>query len=303
MLKRTKKNNQRRNTSVMHKKQQSYHYSSRRSQNNRTFNRQQITLDDQKSKKDNVSYLKNMPMYISLILIFISVYYLLTLSTKPQIIVLNNNAKTQLINKDVLQKKAESELKKSIFNRFKPMFNEEKLSAELTKLSPEITSLSITAGALKHNPQIRVEFSEPSIVLSTGSNLFVIGSDGKVLADITKSKEGFSVSSLPLVIDLTNIEIKVRKIALTSAQVNYIQQIQFQTDRKQITTSSMSILPGGSQLDVKYSGLSYVVKYNLFEDARVSSGVFLATKEKLDKDGINPAEYIDVRVPERAYIK
>lgn len=303
MLRKSKKKSQTRNPRVEYKKQQSYHYSSRRSVSDRTLNRQEVALDGEKTKDTNVSFVKKIPTYLSIILVGIGVYYLLTLSTKPNIIVVNSNAKTQLISKDILQKKAESELKKSLLNRFKPAFNEQKLESALLDLSPEITSVEVTSDALKHNPQIRVEFSEPSLLLSTGTNLYVVGSSGKVLADITKSKEGFNVTSLPLVQDNSNIEIKIGKIALTSDQVDYMKQIKYQTDQKQISTSTMTIVAGGSQLDVKYGGLNYYVKYNFFEDPRLSSGVFLATKEKLERDGKNPAEYIDVRVQERAYIK
>lgn len=303
MIGKSKKKPQARNPRVEYKKQQSYHYSSRRSVSDRTFNRQEISLEGEKTKDTNVTFVKKLPTYLSVILIGIGVYYLLTLSTKPNIVVINSNAKTQLISKDLLQKKAESELKKSFLNRFKPAFNEQKLESALLSLSPEISSIEVTSDALKHNPQIRVEFSEPSLLLSTGANLYVVGSNGKVLADITKSKEGFKVDSLPLVQDNSNIEIKIGKITLTSDQVDYMQEIKYQTDQKQISTSTMTIVAGGSQLDVKYAGLNYYVKYNFFEDPRQSSGVFIAAKQKLDRDGKSPSEYIDVRVPERAYIK
>ena len=302
MLKRRKKQNLSRNPRVEYKKQQSYHYSSRRSTSDRTFDRQQMNVDSEKTGNSKLSFVRNLPMYVSVILILISIYYLLTLSVKAQITVANNNAKTQLISKEILQKKAEAELRKNVFNRFKPTFDERKLENELLGVSPEITKIIVKTSGLKHRVQINVEFSEPSLVLSTGSNLYVVGSDGKVLADITKSKDGFDISNLPLVQDQSNIKIVVGKIALTSSQVEYIQQIKYQTDQK-INTSTMTLIPGGTELDVRYAGLSYYVKYNFFENARQSSGVFLAAKEKFDADGVIPAEYIDVRVPERAYIK
>ncbi len=298
-----RKKPQTRNPRVEYKRQQSYHYSSRRSVSDRSFNRQEVSVEGEKTKNTDTSTFKKLPTYISIILVAIGAFYLLTLSTKPNIIVVNNSPGTQLISKDLLQKKAEAELKKSILNRFKHTFNEQKLESALLDLSPEISFVKVTSDALKHNPQIRVEFSEPSLLLSTGSNLYVVGSSGKVLADITKSKEGFKVDSLPLVQDNSNIEITSGKIALTSDQVKYMREIKYQTDQKQINTSTMTIVAGGSQLDVRYGGLNYYVKYNLFEDPRQSSGVFIATKEKLEQDGIIPAEYIDVRVPERAYIK
>lgn len=305
MLKGRKKVKQGRNPRVEYKKQQSYHYSSRRSVNDRAVNRQQVTLDDSRdSKKVSKRPLsKYLPSYAAILLVLIGLYYLFTLSSNPKITIINDNSKTQLISKDLLQKKAQDELNKSFFNKFKPTFNEDKLEKELLKLSPEIVSIEVETGVLKHNPQIKVEFSEPTALLSTGSNLYIIGSDGKVLADITKNKAGFKVDNLPLLQDQSSIPIEVSKKALTSSQLFYIQEINFQSSQKKLNVSSIIIQPGGSQLDVKYAGQNYYVKYNFFEDARKSSGVFIALKEKLDSEGTVPAEYIDVRVPERAYIK
>jgi hypothetical protein len=65
----------------------------------------------------------------------------------------------------------------------------------------------------------------------------------------------------------------------------------------------MNLVVGGGELDVKHTGLSYIVKYNIYENARKSFGTFFAAKEYVERSNIHPGEYIDVRIAERAYIK
>lgn len=294
-----------RNPRIDKRRQQSYHYSSRRSIDDRALNRRRVFVEgdetQKKPKKANlVSYI---PSIIAVGIILVSVYYLFTLSTSPNIVVVNETEKTKLIDKNSIKQKAKTVLEKSYSNRFKPTFNEDKLEKELLGISKEIVSVEIETSFLRHNPEIRVEISEPSVVLSTGSNLYVVGADGIVLADITKSREGIKVDGLPLVQDQSSIDINLGKKALTQAQVDYLEEIVFQGTQKGLNISSMTIRSAGSQLDVKYANLSYYVKYNFFEDARRSSGVYIAIKERLDAEGSVPLEYVDVRVPERAYVK
>jgi hypothetical protein len=53
----------------------------------------------------------------------------------------------------------------------------------------------------------------------------------------------------------------------------------------------------------KFNQLDYEVKFSFSNDARKSAGAFLALKKHLDKKGPLPKEYIDARVPERAYVR
>lgn len=293
-----------RNPRVEYKKQQSYHYSSIRTGQDRAVGRRSVDIaDEDMISKNRGLKVANLPTYIAFIILAVSVIYLLTLGTRPNIVVLNPTAKTQLINQDILKTKAQGVLESSILNRFKPTFNEEKISKNLLQFSPEITFVSIDLQPLRHNPNIMVEFSEPSAVLSNGRSLFVIGSNGKVLSDITSNKDGFKVDALPLVQDESGINIEVGKIALTSNQVKYLNEVSFQAKNANLNISSMILKSNGSELHVKYGSLEYLVKYSFYEDARKSSGVFLATKQKLEDEGSTPKEYIDVRVPERAYVK
>jgi hypothetical protein len=304
MLRKNKNKQTARNPQASYNRQQSYHYSSKRSFSDKSLNRRQVQVEGEtKAKKNTTDHFKLLPSYFAVVLVLASFYYLLSLSTRPDIIIVNQSEKTDLIDKKSLENKTQEILSKNLANRFKPTFDELKVSEDLEKLVPEITSVEVKVGLLRHSPQIRIEVSEPSLVLSTGTKLFVVGSDGNVLGDITRSRDGFNVDSLPLAQDQTNIDVQVGKKILTTLQVDYIKEIVFQSSQKGLNVSSMIIQAGGSQLDVRYGGINYFVKFNLFENARESSGVFLATKARLDSEGKVPSEYIDVRVPERAYIK
>lgn len=307
LLKKSEKTNSRQ-PRIEISRAQAYHYSSRRSNNTQNVGRNTDADIDMSNSKKRFSYKSlgpRLPSYIATFLLITGIVYLLTLSTSPEVITTNNNSKTQLIDKKSLSDKASKELKSSILYRFKPTFDKTKLADDLKTVSPEIVSIKININPLRHKPQIKVELSEPSLLLATNNgNLYVISSDGRILTDASKGSTEFKTSILPTVQDQTGVKLEVGKSALTSLQVDFISQIKFQTDKAGVETESMAIMPGGSELDVRYKGLAYYVKYNLLNDARKQSGAFLAIRANIGKEGVTvPAEYIDVRVPQRVYIK
>ena len=168
---------------------------------------------------------------------------------------------------------------------------------------PEFSSIEVKTSLFRQKPVVKIRFAQPKLLLTTGSNNSIISEEGVVLADITKNKSELDTTKLTLVQDKTGVEIEVGKVALTSEQVKYIQEIIYQTNQKKLRIESLILVPGGGELNVRYAGIKYYVKYNLYEDARKSSGTFLATKTNLESKGITPTEYVDVRIPERAYVK
>jgi hypothetical protein len=64
----------------------------------------------------------------------------------------------------------------------------------------------------------------------------------------------------------------------------------------------MSLPSNANELDIQIAGQPYEVKFNLHSDkAREQAGTYLATIASLQKQGITPSKYIDVRVDGRAY--
>ncbi len=296
------KENKRAETSE-YKKQQSYHYSAKRSNADRLYGRKEYIEDDdtKQSKSRFGRQLAFLPSLVAIVLILLAGFYLLHVSGSVSI--KTSSGDPFIGDKNSLQAKADEYMRSSLLNRTKLTFDEAKMQEALANEFPEFSSLSVKTYLFRQNPVVEVGFAEPTLLLTNGSNNFIISDTGIVMADITDNNSDIDTSELLLVQDQTGVDIQLGKVALTSDQVDYIKQITYQTDQKKITTESLILVPGGGELHARYGGLKYFVKYNFYEDARQSSGTFLATKEDLETRGVTPTEYIDVRIPERAYVK
>ena len=223
----------------------------------------------------------------------------------PEVSISTKSSETFIGNARQVESTANKHIKSSIFNRSKLFFNANDLEQKLNVKYPEFESIEVVTYPLRKNPVLLINFSQPAFKVSSNDKIYIVSKSGKAIADYSTIDNQAKINelNLPLLIDLTEIDIRLGSQALTSKQADYIREIEFQTKQNDIKTSKIELAPGGGELRVYYGGADYYVKYNFFEDPRESSGAYLAINEELNKKGQTPKEYIDLRVAERAYIK
>lgn len=300
MFKKSKKKAEPRAPQLDYRRPAAYHYSAKRSKADKLFDRGGATKEEIKSAKMH-RRAREIPTYFALLLILASVFYLASLSTAAQITV--DGSQELLRDRSAIQPKANQVLSSSLLNRSKFTFQGDKVEAELRQAFPEFAEVDVSTPLFRHRPHVVITLARPAALLSTGTNIYLIDDQGRALFDTTRNKPSFDTSDLPLLQDQSTLNIEVGKTALSRTQVAYVQEVRAQTEQKGLKIESMLMVSGGGELNVRFGGLPYYVKFNFFEDARKSTGTFLATKEKLDADKSKPTEYIDVRIPERAYVK
>lgn len=242
-----------------------------------------------------------MPALAALLLVIIGVFYLLTLSPHAQ---LEINGEPRLLgDKQSVQTKIDTIISDSFLNRSKVAFNEEKINVELATAFPEFNDINVKTSLFRHNPVVTITFGEPKVLLTNGATLYVVSAEGTILLDASKDRDLFNTEKLPLVQDQSSLQFNIGKQALSAVQVRYIVEVVNQSSLKNRPIETLILSAGGGELDVRYGGKTYVVKYNLFEDPRRSVGTYIAMSEQLEAQNQKPQEYIDIRIPERAYIK
>lgn len=300
MFKKSKKKAEPRAPQLDYRRPAAYHYSAKRSKADKLFDRGGATKEEIRSAK-MLRRAREIPTYFALLLILASALYLASLSTAAQITV--DGSQELLRDRSAIQPKANQVLSSSLLNRSKFTFQGDKVEAELRQAFPEFAEVDVSTPLFRHRPHVVITLARPAALLSTGTHIYLIDDQGRALFDTTRNKPSFDTSDLPLLQDQSTLNIEVGKTALSRTQVAYVQEVRAQTEQKGLKIESMLMVSGGGELNVRFGGLPYYAKFNFFEDARKSTGTFLATKEKLDADKSKPTEYIDVRIPERAYVK
>jgi hypothetical protein len=235
----------------------------------------------------------------------IVIVFLLTigLDSTPRVVVLGDTAhRFALQDLSVYQQYAHQTLGKSLANNNKLTIDATAVAQKIETQFPEIHAASISLPFIGRKPTLYIQPATPQLILATQSGQFILDANGRALAagDDTVVPD---TAVVPTVVDKSGLRLAKGQIALPSSSVVFITEVAGQLAAKQIQVENWTLPAGGSQLDVKVKGSPYYVKFNLQGDGREQAGTLLALQHDLANKKITPGQYIDVRVPGRAYYK
>lgn len=235
-----------------------------------------------------------------LLLCFISV---LQIDTTPRISIINDSEGFALHSEDEYAAVASDAIRGSVLNSNKITINTQAISADVAAAFPEVKSVAMALPLVGHRPTVYIELTRPILLLNTASQSVVIDNTGQALV---KAQDVTNVSrfNLPSVYDQSQLKLEVGDVVLSSTAVTFIQAVQAQLAAQNLDIKRMVLPAGAEQLDIYLKGDGYFTKYNLHEaNPNQQVGTFLAVRKKLTKEKALPTEYIDVRLPGRAYYK
>lgn len=242
------------------------------------------------------------PSLVALVAVIVSLGYSLTLSTYPRLDYVTAESTDLLQPEAVYQRALQGWLSKSLFDQNKVTINTKELEKRLTDTYPELASASITVPLLNRRPILGIKPAQPVMILLSDGERYLLDNNGRVLLSLSGANSG-SAKDLPLVQDDSGLDIKVGQTALPGNEVSFIKEVfrQITGKGKQIEMARLPTEP--SELHIKLIGQNYFVKFDTRGEGLQQAGTYLAADEELGAKGVTPAEYIDVRVEEKAFYK
>jgi hypothetical protein len=249
-------------------------------------------------------YLQGPVMAVGAFVVLVGLMYLLTLTSNPKIVELSSNGSNYFMQESsVYQQTAAQSLSSSLFNKNKLTVDTVKVAKDLTTEFPEIHTATVVIPLLGHQPVVYISPYRPAFILTTTDNkAYLLDENGRAEASASQITNPDDLS-VPTVQDKSGLEIKLGSQALPTGTVHFVLNVVSMLNAANVKPQTLALPAASSELDAAISGKPYLVKFNLQGDAKLQAGTFLATKERLEKDHVAPAQYIDVRVPERAYYK
>lgn len=273
-----------------------YNYRSSRREADRPYNR-----GDQPKPKTPI-LARSYSRYATLVLALFALGYMLSLQPNANI---KLSGQTVTARSDQSYKQAINQyLSRSILNYTKPTFNGDKLQSQLTAEFPEVSRVKVSLPLFSRQPKVEIVFAEPTLKLEVfGDDDYILGEQGRALAKDSEVSKALKDQPLTLVKDTSNQSIELGKTILTEQQLNFINITVDQAKQKKLKVEFVALAGSVSQINVKYAGVDYLVKYSFLADPWLSSGAYFATLGQLKRDNKTPKQYIDLRIPDRAYVK
>lgn len=277
-----------------------------------SYRANQLTTDENKAR-NRVARTRQMtlrfkwqyvPAMIAFAALFICVVSMVSLSSNAKISVLSSEqtAPGLLRGEAAYTEAAKQILGRSINAKTKLSIDSVSFDRQMKERFPEIAQTSITLPLMGRRPIVELAIVRPSLLISTTRGVYVVDDRGRAIMDAREVK-GVTDLKLPVVSDEAGPVVKAGQKILTEQAVTFITTFNKQLQNKGVSVRSISPAPSATEVSVRLNDYQYIVKASLATDPRLAAGRFLALKGNLEQQRISPAEYIDVRVEERAYYK
>lgn len=256
-------------------------------------------------KKDPALRRRRLYSFGGLAVILLLIGFMLQLDAKPRVVTVDLGTEKQLFLRDhaVYEEAAARIFRQSVFNRSKLTVNTNAIVDQMQQQFPELVAVSVSLPVTGSRPTMHIQPAQPHIVLSTStSGTYLLDASGRALMEAAQAPSLADLTA-PVVIDESGITIKEGQLALPRATIAFIAEVAGQLQAQKIEATSYTLTPGANELHIRLQGVGYYVKFNVRGNAREEVGAYLAVKKKLESEKKMPAEYVDVRVENRAYFR
>ncbi len=245
---------------------------------------------------------RRLPTVVALLIILFSFLYSMTLSRTPSVSLADKNTTSLYRNSDEYVEAAKQTLGLKMSYRSKLTVNVHEVEESLLAQFPELDAAVLRLPVLGRKPNLVLALSKPSLLLATPTKSYIIDNDGVAVSE-AGSIALEQRQKLTVIKDESGLSIELGKQIMTSDTIVFINAIKAQLSAQNLNVSQLTLPPSANQLDIRLAGISYTIKTDVAGDAKVQIGGYLAVKEDLERQGITPTNYIDVRVEEKVFYK
>jgi hypothetical protein len=244
-----------------------------------------------------------LPSFIAVAVLILCLLYISTLSATPKIQVVGQTTDRTLV-RDIgsYEDDIRAVFASAVINRSKLLIDSDAVAGDVQQEYPELGEVSVILPLVSRRTIVQVRPAAPTLILSTSSGAYVIDTEGRA---VIKSAEVESSvrDKLPVVRDESSLPVEEGKTVLPKETIAFITSISSQLAAKGMPVQSLVLPSTANELHLRIPDKPYFVKFDVRGEGRQSIGTYLAVKSWLEKENKAPNEYIDVRVPEKAFYR
>lgn len=239
---------------------------------------------------------------ISVLLVIACIAYSLTLAPNARLTITNSQGVPLLRDRQQYQQGIDELLATSIFHRSKLTIDTQSITQEVQQRFPELATATVTLPFMGHRPIVEITTARPAAYLTSGGKNYILNSDGKAIADVRDVPKSVSKLPIPAIEDASGMTVGVGKSVLTRDDVKFITTIYRQFSAKGLSVERFELPPIPAEIHVLIAN-EPLLKCNVYTDARVIAGQYLAYRDSTVAQKTPAREYVDLRVEGKVFVK
>ena len=228
-------------------------------------------------------------------LVIVGLAYTLLVKPEPKVIMTS-----QAYHPEQTYRRAAISSLQSWRNHNKVTFDQSGLIKDLQNQFPEVEKIDLELPLFSQRPLLRLNVSEPAIVLKSGSETYIVSSSGKAItnqANLSKNPK------LVIVEDQSGFKSTISTQVMSAEEVNFITALQKQLAASRIPVRSLVLPAAAKELHLRTTDQPYFVKFYLGGDPAVQAGQLAAARQKFNSSSEHPSQYLDVRVEGKIFYR
>jgi cell division septal protein FtsQ len=191
----------------------------------------------------------------------------------------------------------QAELKKSLGRQNLTSLDTAGLEKALLTDNYQLKSVDIVRN-WPHGLTVNVSERQPSLIWKTGDQAYLLDADGSIISPVS-----LAGTKLPVITDSTNLPVKVGDKVVPPRFVTFCAQlVQAMSQTTGVGITGMTVPDTTTEVYVT-TNKGYVVKFDTTRSAEEGLAQMQRVLTELQRQGKNPAEYIDLRIENKAYYK
>lgn len=234
-----------------------------------------------------------------IIVLFICLLYLSSLNTKPHVVVEGTPYRSPSEYSAAVAKVYGNDIR----NRIKPLLMTKNIEESVKQALPEASKVTVSTGFLGHQADVRIVSDEPiAIFTQPNTQDLIMSNHGRLLlSTVDNTKQ--HLTNLPILQNQTGVEARAGEQFMRPDETKEFGRLiaQYGADKSK-PIFSLTTMP--HEITAKETGRgTYYARYILDDSIVLQYGALRATEKKLQEIGQNAAEYVDVRLADKAYYK
>lgn len=234
-------------------------------------------------------------------LVFVAMVWMFTLSKTASISIEGGGAYRAT---NEYQQVVADALSASVQNTLKLSLRADEIEKAIKEQLPEAYTVAVYAPLFGRSPEVIITTAAPFATVVQGTSQSIVMSErGRLVQDISRTP--IDASKLPTITNKSGTTFQAGDQLFKPEEMAALRGLQFQYTKGNSQVAPVAYILPSAPREIHVQEGSYLAKFSMQQDSPIEQqfGALRAVQSQLQQQGRTPAEYIDVRLASKVFIK